>query len=64
MAITIFDNKLIEILEWLDIKTTYDIPITSFFLLTIKLVLGTSTLKDKTFGITENYGDVKCGLSG
>ena len=46
-----------------DIKTTSDIPITSFFFLTINLVIGTSTLKDKTFGITENSGHVKCGLS-
>ncbi len=50
-------------LEWSYLKTTSDIAITSFFKLTIKLVLGTSTLKDKTFGIAENFGPVKFGLS-
>jgi hypothetical protein len=30
MAVTIFDNTFMENLEWLDIKTTYDISITSF----------------------------------
>ena len=63
MAFIIFDNKLMGNLEWLDIKTISDIPITSFFL-TIKLVLGTSTLTGKTFGMTENYGHVKCVFSG
>ena len=33
MAVTIFDNKFIENLEWLDIKITSDIPITSFYLI-------------------------------
>ena len=32
MAVTIFDNKLMENLECLDIKATSDIPITSFFI--------------------------------
>jgi hypothetical protein len=50
-------------LEWFYLKTTFDIAISSFFLLTIKLVLGTSTLKYKTFGVAETSGHVKCGLS-
>ena len=37
MAVTIFDNKFIENLEWLDIKTTSDIPITSFYLIYDKM---------------------------
>ena len=51
-------------LEWSNLKTKSDIPLTSFLLLTIKLVFGTSTLKDKTFGVKENSGHVKCGFSG
>ena len=31
MAVTIFDKKVTENLEWLDIKTTYGIPITSYY---------------------------------
>ena len=33
MAVTIFDNKFMENLEWLDIKTTSRIPITSYYLI-------------------------------
>jgi len=64
MAVIIFDNKFIDNLERFNLKTTSDIPLTFFFFLTIKLVLGTSTLKDKTFGVTENSGHIKCGLFG
>ena len=52
MAITIFDNQFMENLKKLNIKTTSSIPITSYYLIDDKLVLDTSTLKDKTFGIT------------
>jgi hypothetical protein len=38
-----------ENLEWLDIKTTSGIPITSYYLIYDKLVIGMSTLKNKTF---------------
>ena len=31
MAVTIFDNKFMEDLEWFDIKTTSSIPITSYY---------------------------------
>ena len=31
MSVTIFDNKFVENLEWLDIKTTFGIPITSYY---------------------------------
>ena len=41
-----------KILEWLDIKTTYGIPITSQYLIDDKLVVNMSTLKNKTFGAT------------
>jgi len=51
-----------ENLEWLDIKTTSSIPKTSYYLIDEKLVIGTSTLKNKTFGITKISGHVKCGL--
>ncbi len=64
MVVTIFDNTFSENLECLDIKTTFGIRITSYYSIDDKLVLGTSTLKDKTFGITWNSGHVKCGLSG
>ncbi len=64
MTVTIITDKFMYNLEWSNLKTTSDVAITSFFLLTIKLVLGTSTLKDKTFGITKNTGPVKCGLFG
>jgi len=64
MALSIFTENFMEDLEWSDLKTTSDIAINSFYLIDDKLVLGTSTLKDKTFGITENSGPVKCGLSG
>jgi hypothetical protein len=30
IAVTIFDNKFMENLEWLDIKATFGIPITSY----------------------------------
>ena len=33
MAVTIFIKKFIEILVWLDIKTTSDISITSLYLI-------------------------------
>ena len=62
IALTIFDNKFMENLKWLDIKTTSDIPITIFFLIDEKLVLGTNTFTGKTFGMIENSGHVKCGL--
>ncbi len=64
MAVTIFMNKFMDNLEWSYIKTTSDIAITSFYLIDDKLVLGTSTLKDKIFGITKKTGPIKCGLSG
>jgi len=54
MAVTIFDNKFIENLEWLHVKTTSGIPIASYYLIDDKLVIGMSTLKNKSFGITEN----------
>ena len=53
-----------EILEWLDIKAISSIPITSYYLIDDKLVIGTSTLKDKTFGVKKISGPVKCGLFG
>ena len=37
MALTIVDNKFMKILECLDIKTTSDIPITSFNLIDDKI---------------------------
>ena len=37
MAVTIFDNKFIENLEWLDIKTTSGIPKTSYYLIDDKI---------------------------
>jgi hypothetical protein len=37
MAATIFDNKFMENLEWLDIKTTSDIPLSSFYLIDNKI---------------------------
>ncbi len=33
MTVTLFDNMFMENLEWLDIKTTFGISITSFYLL-------------------------------
>jgi len=33
IAISIFDNKFMENLEWFNLKTTFDIPLTSFFLI-------------------------------
>ena len=63
MVVTIFDNKFIENLEWLDIKTTFGISITSYYLIDDKLVIGTSTLRDKTFGVKKKSGHVKCELS-
>ncbi len=39
MAITIFDNKFMENLEWLDIQTAFDIPITSYYLIDDKNLL-------------------------
>jgi hypothetical protein len=64
MALTIFDNKFMGNLKWLGIKTASYIPITSFYFIDDKLVLGTSTLTSKSFGMTKNSGHVKCGLSG
>ena len=65
MAVTIFDNKFRDNLQWLDIKTSSAYHyITSYYLIDDKLVIGMSnTLKSKTFGITENSGRVKYGLS-
>ena len=63
MAVTIFDNQFMENLEWLDIKTTCDIPITSYYLIDDKIGYWYEYIEKKTFGITENYGRVKCGLS-
>ncbi len=40
-----------ENLEWLDIKTSSNIPITSYYLIDDKFVIGMGTLKNKTFGI-------------
>ena len=57
-------KKFMDNLEWSYLKTTFDIAITSFYLIDDKFVLGTSTLKDKIFGIMLNSGPVKCGLSG
>ncbi len=37
MAVTIFDNKFMENLELLDVKTTSDIPITSYYLIDDKI---------------------------
>ncbi len=37
MAVTIFDIKFMENLEWLDVKTTSDIPITSYNLIHDKI---------------------------
>ena len=52
-----------ENLEWLDIKTTSGIPITSYYLIDDKIVISMSTLKNKIFGNTENSRRVKSGLS-
>ena len=37
MAVTIFDNKFMENLKWLDLKTTSDIAITIFYLIDDKI---------------------------
>ena len=37
MAVTIFINKFMDNLQWLDLKTTFDIAITSFFFIVEKL---------------------------
>jgi hypothetical protein len=37
MAVTIFDNKFMENLEWAYRKTTYDIAITSLYLIDDKI---------------------------
>ena len=37
MAVTIFMNKFMDNLEWLDLKTTSDIAITSFYLIDDKI---------------------------
>jgi hypothetical protein len=33
MAVTILDNEFMDDLEWFDLKTTFDIAITSFYLI-------------------------------
>ena len=33
MVVTIFDNRFMENLEWLDIKTSSGIPIASYYLI-------------------------------
>ncbi len=37
MAVTIFTNKFMDNLEWSDLKTTFDIAITSFYLIGDKI---------------------------
>ncbi len=37
MAVTIFDNKLMDNLEWFNLKTTSDIALTSFYLIDDKI---------------------------
>ena len=37
MVVRIFDNKFMDNLEWFNLKTTSDIPLTSFFLIDDKI---------------------------
>ncbi len=37
MALTIFDNKFMDNLEWFYLKTTSDIDLTSFYLIVDKI---------------------------
>ena len=64
MVVTIFENKFMENLEWLHIKTTHDIPITSYYLIDDKICYWYDYIEKNTFGIIGNSGRVKCGLSG
>ena len=37
MAVNIFDNEFIDNLEWFNLKTPFDIPLTSFYLIDDKI---------------------------
>jgi hypothetical protein len=37
MAVTIFDNKFMDNIEWFNLKTTSDIPLNSFYLVDEKI---------------------------
>ena len=52
-------------LEWFYLKTTFDIAITSIFLIDDKIGAWYEYIERQIiFGITENSGHVKYGLSG
>jgi len=63
MAATIFDNKFMDNLEWSDIKTTSDIPITSYYLIGDKIGYRYEYIEQQNiWNYTEIFGRVKCGL--
>ncbi len=64
MLVSIFDNKFMDNLEWFNLKTTSDIPLTSFYLIDDTIGAWYEYIERQDIWSSRNYGHVKCGLSG